>query len=346
MARRLRAKRRISGTLPLRRIQSIATAMALLATVASLSIMLAAHVLPFGRLAEKADLLTPFAGHVLVGAVAVAAALYFRQAALLLLLGSVVVALAGHVALVRLKQAQVLWPSGEPRAASDRLRIYELNVWDKNKDLQRLERSIAALDADVVVLVEVDASKFKLIERLKTHYPFQQNCVSQWVCEIAILSKLPILEGRGVRTNQLMPPIVWARVDARSLGMGEVTVVGTHVYRPTRNAWLHAQQMRSLGTVMASAKAPVILAGDLNIGSWSASYARLLEATGLVPTAGLQPTWPAYPVEVPQVSLDHILASPDLVAMRSGLGPATGSDHLPVFAELQRRKAVTAQAPR
>ncbi len=320
--------------------------MALLATVASLSIIVAAHLLPAGRLAEKSDLATPFAGHVLVGAAAVLAALYYRRAALLLLAGSVVVAIGGHVALARLKQPQVLWPVGGPRTAGDRLRVYELNVWDKNRDLPRLERSLAALDADVVVLVEVEASKFKLIERLKAHYPFQQNCVSQWVCEVAILSKLPILEGRGIRTNHLMPPIVWARIDARTLGMGEVTVVGTHVYRPTRNAWLHAQQMQSLGTVIASAKAPVVLAGDLNIGSWSGSYARLLDTAGLMPTAGLQPTWPAFPIEMPQVSLDHILVSPDLVAVRSGLGPATGSDHLPVFAELRRKAAVAAEARR
>lgn len=333
----------VSGTSPLRRIQSIATAMALLATVVSLSIVVAAHILPAGRLAEKSDLVTPFTGHVLVGAAAVLAALCFRRVALLLLLGSVGVAVAGHVALARLKQVQVLWPTGEVRTTVDRLRVYELNVWDKNKDLPRLEQSIAALDADVVVLVEVDPSKFRLIQRLKAHYPFQQNCVSQWVCEIAILSKLPILEGRGIRTNQLMPPIVWARIDAHTLGMGEVTVVGTHVYRPTRNAWLHAQQMRSLGAVMASARAPVILAGDLNTGSWSGAYAHLLDATELVPTAGLQPTWPANPIMMPQVSLDHILVSPDLVAARSGIGPATSSDHLPVFAELRRKTELAAK---
>ena len=76
------------------------------------------------------------------------------------------------------------------------------------------------------------------------------------------------------------------------------------------------------------------MAGDFNTGAWSASFNEFLGTTKLVPFATLIPTWPAYPVAVPQVALDHILVSPELAVIRAGAGPATGSDHLPVFAEI------------
>lgn len=323
--------------LPLMRANSIATAIAVLTTLIAIAVVAAAHWLPAGRLAEKSDILTAFSGHVVIVAAAVLTALGFRRSAALILTFGVVAAVVAHVALARVKQAQGLWPLTQVTASRDHLRVYELNVWDHNPDIPRLERALASIDADVVVLAESDPSKVAMIERLKARFPYQVSCAARHECAMAILSRYPIIEGRGVRANLTSPPIVWARIDARAARVGEVTVIGTHVHRPTRNAWLHAMQMQSLAAIVSTAKTPVILAGDLNTGSWSAAYARLMRVTGLVPTAGLQPTWPAYPIDVPQVALDHILVSPDLIAVRSGLGPPTGSDHLPVYAEITRR---------
>lgn len=50
------------------------------------------------------------------------------------------------------------------------------------------------------------------------------------------------------------------------------------------------------------------------------------------------PSWPAWPL--PQVALDHIFVSPDLAVAAAGTGAAVGSDHLPVWAQLERRPAV------
>ena len=49
------------------------------------------------------------------------------------------------------------------------------------------------------------------------------------------------------------------------------------------------------------------------------------------------PTWPAWPLALPQVALDHILVSPELAVAAAGTGPAVGSDHLPVWAQIDRR---------
>jgi hypothetical protein len=50
------------------------------------------------------------------------------------------------------------------------------------------------------------------------------------------------------------------------------------------------------------------------------------------------PSWPAWPIALPQVALDHIFVSPELTVSAAGTGPAVGSDHLPVWAQLERRR--------
>ena len=81
---------------------------------------------------------------------------------------------------------------------------------------------------------------------------------------------------------------------------------------------------------------PLVLAGDLNTSPWSNAFRKLRAVAGLAPASTLMPTWPAWPVALPQVALDHIFVSPELAVAAAGTGPAVGSDHLPVWAQLER----------
>ncbi len=326
--------RQVASATAFDRLQWLATCVALLASAGSISIIAAAHVLPPSRLAEVADTFTPLTGHVLIGGLAALLALKWRRYALPIMTAGVAIALVGHAVLAQAEQTAALWPSDAPAASSDTLRVYALNSWDSNPDLPRLERALQSVKADVIVLTEADPQKLAMLSRLQSSYPYQVSCAHQAWCATAILSRLPIVASAAARKEYPIPPIAWARIDATALGLGVVTVVGTHVHRPTRDSWLHTRQMQALAALMLSTKGPVVLAGDFNTGSWSASFRKLVAATAMADVAGLQPTWPAYPVPFAQVALDHILISPDLVVRRSGIGPATGSDHLPVFAEL------------
>ena len=48
---------------------------------------------------------------------------------------------------------------------------------------------------------------------------------------------------------------------------------------------------------------------------------------------GVQPSWPTKPL-ILRIPIDHILVSKNIVTARRWIGPETGSDHLPVFADL------------
>ncbi len=324
--------RQVSSVPGFARVQSLAASVATVAALAALAAIAAAHLAPAGQLAALADTVTPMSGHVLLGTAAVVLALTLRKFQLAILAASVVFALLACAGLGRWSEVAV-WPASNPAT----VRIYALNSWDAHPDLDELERALQAVEADVLVLTEADRRKIPMLERLKTRFPYKVSCAHEAICATAILSRLPIVAGVAARTRNLVPPVAWARIDARARGLGELTVIGTHVHRPTRDTVMHIRQMRALTQMIIETKGPVIVAGDFNAGGWSASFRQLLAATGLRPMAAFLPTWPASPVVAPQVALDHVLVSPDLVFARRGLGPATGSDHLPVFADIAKR---------
>ena len=74
--------------------------------------------------------------------------------------------------------------------------------------------------------------------------------------------------------------------------------------------------------------------GDLNATPWSVDFRHLEEAGGLINSQrghGIQPTYPAFPLAWPmRIAIDHCLHSYNLATLERRVGPALGSDHLPI----------------
>src|SRR5262245_8682313 len=211
------------------------------------------------------------------------------------------------------------------------LSLVALNAWHNHGDPSRLSAYLAEVDADLVVLSEFGPNKRALLAPLKTTHPFQIDCGDEGACSLAMISRIPFASAGSGQIAEGKLAFVWARL------AGGVTVLGTHLHRPSRDPWLHEQQMRALVEFVDRIPGPVILAGDLNTTPWSKSYRTLRRVAGLVPASTLRPTWPAWPLTFPQVALDHIFVSTDLSVSAAGTGPAVGSDHLPIWAIVQRR---------
>jgi endonuclease/exonuclease/phosphatase (EEP) superfamily protein YafD len=210
-----------------------------------------------------------------------------------------------------------------------------LNTWHQFGDARRLEHYLATVPADVIVLSEFGPDKRAVLASLKAAYPFQVDCADRWSCSLALLSRLPFAAaGVGRIASDVrgdMPDFVWAKLG------GSLTIIGTHLHRPSRDPWQHERQVAALARFVRHIDGPVVLAGDLNTSPWSNAFRKLRAATGLAPARILMPTWPAWPLALPQVALDHILVSPELAVAAAGTGPAVGSDHLPVWAQIGRR---------
>ena len=296
-----------------------------------------------GGFSALADVVAPLTGHLIGIGLAASVALLARRWVPAIMTAGIVATAAVHVwlGLGWCCAAPAARPTGLTRVAhtaEPSLTLLALNTWHRYGDAQRLQRYLATGPADVVVLSEFGPDKRAMLAGLRSAYPFQVDCADRWPCSLALLSRLPF-EAAGVgrvaaHGQDDMPDFVWAKLGARG------TVIGTHLHRPSRNPWLHERQVSELGQLVRHIEGPVVLAGDLNTSPWSNAFRRLRATTGLAPASILTPSWPAWPLTLPQVALDHILVSPELAVAAAGTGPAVGSDHLPVWAQIDRRQVV------
>lgn len=307
---------------------------AFLVSFAILVLTALAHVAPWTTVAAYADIASPLAGHAMfVGALAAVAVLSPRGA-LVTLAAALAVTALGHAGLGLRHLVTIPFSASATPAPPSELRFLALNGWHFHRNPARLEDAIARSGADVVVLSEVGPDRQPMLDRLATLYPHTESCADRWECSLVILSRLPIEASGSGRNGRDAPPLVWARIAASPFQVGALTIVGTHVHRPSRDPLIHRRHVDAIATLVASVPGPLILAGDFNTSPYSASYRYILERTGLHPAARLLPTWPAWPVVLPQVALDHIFLSRTLRATNVGTGPVSGSDHLPLWATI------------
>jgi endonuclease/exonuclease/phosphatase (EEP) superfamily protein YafD len=281
-----------------------------------------------------ADVATPLTGHIIgLGITAAVALLVRRHTATVLAAGTIAI-FASHILLSR-------WSQGaddaaqRASAATSSLSVVSINTWDAVDNVEQLRAYLATGPADVVVLSELGPEKEGLPGALKAVYPYQSSCANRYDCSIALLSRVPFEAAGTVPYSKEMPAFVWARF------AGALHVIGTHLSRPSRSPRLHARQTEAVARFIQRIDGPVVLAGDLNMSPWSYGFKSLKTQAGLKAARWLTPSWPAWPVVMPQVALDHILISQDLSFVASGTGPAVGSDHLPVFARIERQSLRT-----
>ena len=241
--------------------------------------------------------------------------------------------LAAIVIFLSLLAAYGAWPhlvSGDASkpvevAVGERpLKFASFNTHITNLDHDAQVRSIRAMDADVIVLIEFNKAKRPILEKLKDLYPHQFDCNAQEYCHLAILSKTPM--------NSTFAQAIWEGPPniRASLGpeFGNVTIIGVHTTRfPHSRAQL--TQARALVKSLESITSNIILAGDFNATPFSRVTSTIETGTGLIRHTNL-PTWPAS-IQLPQLAIDHIYASPAIRPLtRQTIGEAAGSDHFPV----------------
>ena len=290
-----------------------------------------------GSVTAISEVFAPFTGHFIGIGLAASLALLTRRLSPLIagtLMTLIVHAGLGLSSCYQPPQAPVVRTSALSNDAAASLgrdlSVLSLNTWAKHGDPTRLAADLQHLDIDLMVLSEFGPNQRSLLGQLKKSHPFQISCAEEWACSLALLSRLPLESAGAGRIGSAELAFVWAR-------LGGVTVVSTELVQPGRDPWLHDAQMAGLVEFIGRIPGPVILTGALNTTPWSKTYRMLRRVAELVPASRLSPTWPAWPVAFPQVALDHIFVSSDLRVTAAGSGPAVGSDHLPVWAVVQRR---------
>jgi endonuclease/exonuclease/phosphatase (EEP) superfamily protein YafD len=294
-----------------------------------------------GGFTPLSDVLAPLTGHLFGLGVAAVAALVVRRNVPAVFAAGIFGIVAIHTWLgvsqtqqptARHAHLASLGDSAEPQG----LRIVALNARYARARAERLHRYLATASADVVVLSEIEDGGSGVLEALKSAYPFQVRCASSHACTLALLSRLPLAAGGMASISDGQLAFVWARLSARRIALA-TTIIGTRIVAPARDPWAHDKQTAALIRFLRQIDGPLIVAGDLNTSPWSYAFRSLQTSTRLSPAARLLPNWPAWPVALPQLALDHIFVSAEFKVAAAGTGPVVASDRLPVWAHLTWR---------
>jgi endonuclease/exonuclease/phosphatase (EEP) superfamily protein YafD len=218
------------------------------------------------------------------------------------------------------------------------LRVVTSNLLYRNPDPAPALAWLRATPADVVFLCEVTPEWSARLRTLSDLYPHQEHRPQHDPFGCAVLSRKPWARLEVKEFGPFASPSLAVRLDWHGR---EILLLGMHPTPPNGRA---GSQFRDVALSEASeflASHPVrtqILVGDLNATPWCHAFRSLLSRTGLTDTArgrGWQPTWNVGSLLF-QIPIDHVLASPDLIATERSIGPDTGSDHRAVWVTLRQ----------
>ncbi|HEU4958825.1 MAG TPA: endonuclease/exonuclease/phosphatase family protein [Sphingomonas sp.] len=215
---------------------------------------------------------------------------------------------------------------------------------DRRRRPDRILEVLREIDADVICLQEADR-RFGARAQVITHsllddspwraVPFGTRAASMGWHGNAILVRrgaeivdcepihLPALEPRGAVMADL-------RLDC-----GPIRVVGMHL--DLSGLWRRRQAHAIMTHVEVSTdRYPTVMMGDLN--EWNAATGAMRDFLGAYAVAD---TGPSFHARRPIARLDKIMVSPELRIVACGvhdtLTARTASDHLPIWAELERQ---------
>ncbi len=231
----------------------------------------------------------------------------------------------------------LLWPEEKTvKAAGPRLRLVALNVHTENERSDLVLEFLRRTDADVILLMEVNARWMNALKSLRTNYPQVIAEPREDNFGIALFSRLPLTNSEVVEFGKAEVPSIAATIE---VGGQNVFLLGTHPLPPgsAENARRRNEQFREISARIRRCAMPALVLGDLNSTPWSPYFADLLRDSRLKNTSqgrGLFGSWPAW-LPFAQIALDHCLVSDSIRVIKKQLGPQVGSDHLPVVVELQ-----------
>lgn len=258
---------------------------------------------------------------------------------------SVVLLIAGIILLLRrskklfiaLAVAGLFWnlyimaPLFKPREdpiGNTEIRLVTINLLSSNTEYDKVAEYISSSHPDVIILLEYNAQWAEHLSSSLVDYRYNQEIRRRDNFGMAVYSKLE-MKAEVVRQNAF-PPMIRAYF----LSQTQWELYAIHTFPPLgQNRFdLRNDQFQFLSENIGSSHSGIIVAGDFNSSSFSPHFRQFLSRTNLLNSSagfGIATTWPSgyWPL---QTTLDHILASDNILIRSHETGPDIGSDHLPV----------------
>jgi endonuclease/exonuclease/phosphatase (EEP) superfamily protein YafD len=234
-----------------------------------------------------------------------------------------------------------LWLGGTAVAAPGGLplRVVSANVWSANPTPEEALAFVRASDADVLVLVDARQRRWRqVLSELGALYPYRAPQAWRAGATVVLFSRFPVVREEVVRPPRSGRPYLVAELAVRGQPL---VVVGAHPSSPSARAPGDSRrrnhELDHIAALVRDTDRPVIVAGDFNATPWSPHFRDLVAAGGLRNASeghGYIATWPTWfwPAQIP---IDHVLLKGALAVTTVRRGPAVGSDHYPLIADLR-----------
>lgn len=229
-----------------------------------------------------------------------------------------------------------LIPTSESsQSANCCLKVMSTNLLAPNTAHEGVYQSIRQAYPDIVVFQEYTPAWDRYMLNALNDYPFRGTVAEDNPFGIALFSKLPIKTPEIVIFDRAESPSIKVAVNWKGQ---EVTVIGTHPVPPVSSSFYRSRNnhLRALGAFVAQHEGSLVIAGDLNISTWSSGFRRLLKNAGLRDARqgqGIFPTWPTF-LRVLLIPIDHILVTRDLKVTEFETVQPDGSDHRSIWASI------------
>jgi len=241
------------------------------------------------------------------------------------------------------------------------LNVVTFNVWGHNAQLKGAQEWFREVKADVILLQEIPEQYANYqIPELADLYPYQvsQSTATRWWGNL-FLSRYPILSvenlpGDGVPAQQRFTIDVDGQIlaiynvhFAMPIGASRLPQLKNHYVLQTALGYNNSARNAEIARLLSRLETelhPYIVAGDFNMSEDAVIYGKIADVmrdSYREGSGGWGGTWPISVVDElprftpPLLRVDYIWYSGHFCVVEAQVGPRLGSDHLPLFAELE-----------
>jgi vancomycin resistance protein VanJ len=202
---------------------------------------------------------------------------------------------------------------------------------------EHLRKAVERSQADLIGLAELTSAQAKVLRDVSDLYPFQY-LYGLGIPGKGLLSRWPLDNVELVELHPNRPDLRASAMIPAGNGVQALQIIVAHP--PPQRTRLRNEQLTAL-LKLATSGEPTLLIGDFNMVQAQAAY-RVYRAAGLRDAyreAGTGRGF-TYPVRRagfrlrPLLRIDYIWYTHHLSARRAWVGTDHGSDHLPLFAEM------------
>ena len=225
----------------------------------------------------------------------------------------------------------------EPFGAANRVSLLTANVLQTSKDAEGFLETIAAVEPDLVLAVEIDEWWCaRLEDGLAARYPHKLLYPLSTGYGMALFSRLELVEPAIRFLVDEAVPSIKVRVRLRSGSLVDVFGVHPQPPAPLQDSAQRDAELVRVGREISRKRRPAIVLGDLNDVAWSPTTTRFKEIGGLVDPRRGRGFFNTYPARLPglRYPLDYVFHTSHFKVCEMRVLPRFRSDHLALVVAL------------